>query len=107
MSPNPGSLPGDPPARQTGALRRSWRTGIKRSRVFGNTVTLRVGSDPLEAPYARWLEYGTRRMAKRPYVSRAIIAVRDFDRPTAAEIMTITVSKALKRYGGIAKVRST
>jgi hypothetical protein len=103
-TPNPRSLPGDPPARQTGALRRSWRTGIKSSKVFGNNVALTTGSDLV---YAKHLETGTRRMRARPYLERSIRAVRDFDSPTAREIVLSEVARVAKKYGSSFGIRVT
>lgn len=62
------SAPGQPPARNTGDLARSWQVGFKQRgsvEKHGNVYRLVVGSDK---PYAKWLEFGTRNMAARPYV---------------------------------------
>jgi hypothetical protein len=59
------SKPGEPPYKQTGHLRRSvsWE-------YDANKMIARVGS-PLAK--ARWLELGTRRMAARPWLRRALL----------------------------------
>lgn len=62
------SAPGAPPAKDTGHLARSWQVGFnKRGTVeqHGNVYRLVVGSN---LNYAKWLEFGTARMAARPYV---------------------------------------
>lgn len=62
------SSPGQPPARDTGHLARSWQNGYrKRGSVerHGNRYTLVIGSI-LE--YAKFLEFGTSDMKARPYV---------------------------------------
>lgn len=68
------SLPGSPPAVNTNRLRASWSvervwasTSDTITAVYreGSAVTLRFGSN---VPYARLLEFGTRRMKKRPYL---------------------------------------
>ena len=57
------SVPGNPPYKQTGHLRRSITHEV--SKLIG-----RVGTNLL---YGRYLELGTRRMAARPYLRRALI----------------------------------
>lgn len=64
------SSPGQPPAPDTGNLRRNWResqfvqaNGLGR----GIDVKLQIRSDVF---YAKFLEHGTRRMSARPFVER-------------------------------------
>lgn len=64
------SAPGQPPAPDSGSLRRHWReqsfaqaNGLGR----GIDVKLRITSD---VPYSGFLEFGTRKMAARPFVER-------------------------------------
>lgn len=64
------SSPGQPPAPDTGNLRRNWReasfvtaNGLGR----GIDVKLQITSDTF---YAKFLEHGTSRMAARPFVER-------------------------------------
>ena len=61
------SAPGQPPAPDLGNLRRNWReqsfaqaNGLGR----GVDIRLRITSD---VPYAKYLEFGTRKMAARPF----------------------------------------
>lgn len=68
------SAPGFPPAADTGTLRRSWQTGYPQNYLDRQHVRdkirprVRLGTRVL---YARWLQYGTSRMAARPYVDVA------------------------------------
>lgn len=55
------SAPGEVPARRTGNLRRNW-TG----EVEGGPGSI-VAKYTANAEYAGYLEYGTRKMARRPY----------------------------------------
>ncbi len=58
------SAPGDPPHKQTGRLRAS----IARE-VDGPAMVARVGTNVI---YGRYLELGTRFMAPRPWLRRAL-----------------------------------
>lgn len=58
----PSSPPGGPPYVRTGTLLRSFRT--RPAKRIGKRVVLTLGTNVL---YARPLEYGTTRMAARPY----------------------------------------
>ncbi len=58
----PPSTPGTPPHKRTGTLGRSFRT--MPSRKVGKRIVLKLGTNAL---YARLLEYGTIRMASRPF----------------------------------------
>ncbi len=51
----------------TGTLRRSWRTSTVAN---GDTQIVN------DAPYARFVEYGTRRMAPRAMLGRALAKAR-------------------------------
>lgn len=62
------SAPGEAPAWLTGRLGRSgdyFVTSYER---------MVVGEDPLKAPYSGYLEHGTKKMAPRPHVIKAIQA---------------------------------
>lgn len=59
------SKPGDPPFVQTGNLRSSITTAKIREGVY-------VVGPTLTAPYGRWLEFGTRKMAPRPFMRPAV-----------------------------------
>ncbi len=90
------SAPGQPPARNTGNLARSWQTGVKdRGPVQkdGNRYRLVVGSN---VPYARWLEFGTSRMAARPYVR----PVAEIMRRRTPLIVNLAVSNEIARING-------
>ena len=78
------SLPGDPPAKDTGRLINSTQTKPKRLRQ-GYSVGWRV---TLGVPYARYLEYG-RGVAPRPFVKPAI----DMTAPRAPQIMRAMLAR--------------
>lgn len=61
------SAPGEAPASQTGKLVRSIQ--VISNRVVGALVRI-------SAPYARFLERGTRRMEPRPFIRPAIVNVK-------------------------------
>ena len=61
--PNRSSAPGEAPAPQSGNLRQDWND---ETLIEGNRVTSRLKSN---VKYAGWLEDGTKKMAKRPFVN--------------------------------------
>ena len=61
------SAPGEPPAVDTGTLRNS----VAGAMVGDLTAVVGVG-----APYAHFLEFGTRKMAPRPYFLPSVERVR-------------------------------
>ena len=61
--PNRSSAPGETPAPQSGNLCQDWND---ETLIEGNRVTSRLKSN---VKYARWLEDGTKKMAKRPFVN--------------------------------------
>ena len=61
--PNRSSAPGETPAPQSGNLRQDWND---ETLIEGNRVTSRLKSND---KYAGWLEDGTKKMAKRPFVN--------------------------------------
>jgi HK97 gp10 family phage protein len=65
------SRPGDPPHKQTGELQRS----IQRE-VSASEQKARVGTNLNDPPYPRWLEFGTRKMAARPWLRRSLDEMR-------------------------------
>jgi HK97 gp10 family phage protein len=60
------SAPGEPPAIDTGALRASIQNKVS---VKGINVIGEVGSD---IPYSLYLEVGTTKMARRPYLMSTV-----------------------------------
>jgi HK97 gp10 family phage protein len=64
------SAPGQPPAVDTGRLRASITHTLPERDERG--LRVRVGTD---VEYARYLEFGTRRMAPRPFLRPAMAAV--------------------------------
>ena len=63
------SLPNNPPAVDTGTLRRSITFDVGTDE---NKVTGRVGSTILDPPYGAYLEFGTSRMIQRPWLHPAL-----------------------------------
>lgn len=72
------SAPGEPPAIRSGALFRSLRESFPEAL----TGELRIG-----APYAAFLEEGTPRMAPRPFIRPAVMAVRARFRSVREELL--------------------
>ncbi len=64
-SPQP-SAAGEPPAVQTGTLKKSVTFERTKKRYYRVLVT---------APYAKYLEYGTRKMQARPFMRPAVLAI--------------------------------
>lgn len=63
------SLPGNPPAPDTGNLRNSIRWEVNSEKEI---VTGRVGSTQKEPPYGAYLEFGTSVIAPRPWLKPAM-----------------------------------
>ena len=80
--PHQASAPGEPPATDTGRL-----VGAIATEARGSTAVIEV-----RAIYARWLEYGTRHMAARPFMIPAVERnrqrVRDLIRAAVASAAT-------------------
>lgn len=81
------SSPGDPPAVDTGHLRRSIHTEAS------DTVLTGIARVHIDAEYAAYLEYGTRKMQPRPYVKPAVEKSR-------VRLMAIKVPSAVFGIGG-------
>lgn len=86
-NPRRSSAPGDPPARQTGRLQESIAV---LQRATPQLLEAAVGPRPQAftrtAPYPVFLEFGTRRMAPRPFVRRGLTAFR-------AKVRNVTTAK--------------
>lgn len=67
------SAPGDPPAVRTGHLRRTVGLAKPKRAVKGNAKGWRI---TIKLEYAKPLEYGTSRMAERPYVRPALAKMK-------------------------------
>lgn len=63
------SAPGEPPARRTGNLRMHWNGQVKSENSSGGGVAI-IAELESQEPYAGQLEYGTSRMAPRPFVEK-------------------------------------
>jgi hypothetical protein len=92
------SLPGNPPAVNTNRLRASWSVervwgggGDSISAVYrqGSTAILRFGSN---VPYSRLLEFGTRRMKKRPYLRPSMPIIAD----KSIRLIAVQIKAALR-----------
>lgn len=83
------SLPGNPPAPDTGNLRNSIRYeihGQNSKEVYGV-----VGSTQKDPPYGTYLEYGTTRVAPRPWLRPAMIKNESFIRKSLADAVKKTL----------------
>lgn len=80
------SLPGEPPNEDTGTL----RTNIETTQVA--PLKVEVSSN---APYAAFLEFGTSRMAERPYMRPATAT----QRPKVIELIRNAVAAATRSGG--------
>jgi hypothetical protein len=85
----PSSRPGEPPAKQTGDLSRSWQ-GAPNRIATGRRLGYRIGSNK---KYAAALEYGTARMDARPYVQPAIDKIA----PQAVQILSDYVNEQIRK----------
>ena len=65
--PHHPSVAGNPPAVDTGTLRRSITYNVNEKEKYG-----RVGSTIKSPPYGLYLEYGTSRMKPRPWLRPAL-----------------------------------
>lgn len=79
------SAPGEAPASDTGQLVNSVSTSVDESRLSGN---VNFGSD-----HAAAMEYGTSRVAPRPYARPAVINKRDAIRQDIAD----EIGKAIRQ----------
>lgn len=84
------SRPGEPPAKQTGDLSRSWQTARPTRIAQGRRVGWRLGSNK---KYARILEFGNARIRERPYVRPALAAIA----PQARKIIESYVRQSLRQ----------
>lgn len=81
------SAPGEAPRKRTGTLQKSVAAEVERTPAG---VTVRVGSS---VPYARFLEYGTRRMAARPWLRPGLSEWQ----PRAQRDFVVALRRALGR----------
>jgi phage gpG-like protein len=89
------SAPGDPPAAQTGDLRRSWQVSASKSRPVsdGGKYRALVGSNK---PYAARMEFGGGGIAPRPYIRPTAQAFR----PLFRQIVNREIESALAPFRG-------
>jgi hypothetical protein len=88
------SAPGQPPARQTGNLARSWQAGQPVLITRGSTIGYRLGS-PVK--YAARLEFGDGDLAARPYLRPALAAVAPTVNATFIKFVKQALSDGVKR----------
>lgn len=81
------SLPGNPPAPDTGNLRNSIRYEIhdERKEVYGI-----VGTTQKDPPYGEYLEYGTSKMQPRPWLKPAMEKNNSWIRSSIAKAVANT-----------------
>lgn len=87
--PHHPSLPGNPPAPDTGNLRNSIRYEVE---VDGSEITGIIGTTQKDPPYGSYLEYGTSKMAPRPWLKPAMEKNKEFIKKNLAQ----AVIKGLK-----------
>lgn len=87
------SLPDNPPAPDTGNLRESIRYEVHNE---GNEVYGIVGSTQKDPNYAVFTEYGTTRMAPRPWLRPAMRTNNDFIRSTVSRAVKNTLEGAVR-----------
>lgn len=76
------SAPGNPPAPDTGNLRNSINYEIQKDEY---KVTGIVGTTQKNPPYGQFLEYGTLKMAPRPWLRPAMRKNNEFIRKSISE----------------------
>lgn len=87
------SAPGEPPTVDFGNLRRSIETDVVKSY---HRVDLYSGGH--EAPYAIYLEFGTRRMAARPFMQNSLEEFSPFILKTVINAIITAVDKDTVPY---------
>ena len=83
----PESLPGQPPHARTGTLLRS----VRIERIEPLSVTVAVGGEGTNAPYASWLEFGTSKMEPRPFIAPVVQRIA----PDVANVVADEITKEL------------
>lgn len=81
------SKPGDPPNTDTGRLAQSIKFDFQKNGLVG-----RVGTN---LKYGAWLEFGTERIAARPWLSLSLVLVRN----AAAELFAKYLKGSVKEAG--------
>lgn len=81
--PHHPSMPGNAPAPDTGNLRQSIRYDIQK--INDNEIEGCVGSTQKNPDYAVYTEYGTSKMAPRPWLSPAMKKNNEFIKNTIAD----------------------
>lgn len=81
------SLPNNPPAVDTGTLRRSITYTVNEKELYGE-----VGNTVSDSPYGAYLEFGTSKMKPRPWLKPAI----EKNKEKIAEYLTFAVRDGIK-----------
>lgn len=81
------SAPGEAPRKRTGTLQKSVASEVS---IGADELVIRVGSN---VPYARFLEYGTAKMAARPWLRPGMAEAKD----RLARDLAVQLGKALRR----------
>lgn len=84
------SLPGNPPAPDTGNLRKSIRYEVHEE---GKEVYGLVGSTQKDPPYGAYLEYGTSKVEPRPWLRPAMRENEGFVRNAIAQAVRESLGK--------------
>ncbi len=90
------SMPGNPPAVDTGNLRNSIRYEVHPE---GKEVYGIVGSTQKDPDYAVFTEYGTNKMAPRPWLRPAMIKNNDWIRKSIANAVASGLKGQLPQTG--------
>lgn len=92
------SMPGNPPAPDSGNLRNSIRYEIHEE---GKEVYGIVGSSQMDENYAVWMEYGTKdgRIAPRPWLRPTMIKNNDWIRKSIANAVALGLKGQLPQTG--------
>lgn len=81
------SLPNNPPAVDSGTLRRSITYNVNEKEMYGE-----VGNLVAKSPYGAYLEFGTSRMKPRPWLKPAT----EKNKLKIAEFMTFAVKEGIQ-----------
>ena len=87
------SMPGNPPAPDTGNLRNSIRYEITAGTTESYAI---IGTTQKDPPYGEYLEYGTKKMKPRPWLRPAMKNNEEWIRKTIANAVIRALRGAAK-----------
>jgi HK97 gp10 family phage protein len=87
------SMPGNPPAPDTGNLRNSIRYEITAGTTESYAI---IGTTQKDPPYGEYLEYGTKKMKPRPWLRPAMKNNEELIRKTIANAVIRALRGATK-----------